>query len=223
MVEFANLETDTTRIMKEAIIKGVEESLATGDAAAHVAAKILLPIINANRTGSAVDWAFTAPEVNRTLSRTRDGVRHGVLIFLRSFLSLLGEDRTITWRSEIGPLFQAVWPPDRTFRRAILTDEFVTLCVLTGDAFPEAFMTVKPFLVPFERDWVHVHQLASSDVPERFPSETLDLLWTVCGPPARRASLDLGPILDRIAKRSPNLVVDRRFQWLEERTYRRTY
>src|SRR6266851_6558998 len=149
------------------------------------------------RTGTTVDCGFTAPEVRRVLTRARDGVRQGAVVCLSSWMGQLEGDRALIWRTVIGPLLHAVWPPDRKFRRAILTNDFVTLCVLAGDAFPEAFMAIKPFLMPFERDWVNMHQLTSSDVPQRFPSEALHLLWTVCGPPARKASLDLGSVLDR--------------------------
>jgi len=87
MVEFADLGADATRVMKDPIIRGVEERIATGTAAARVAAKIIWPIMESIRTGTTVDCGFTAPEVRRVLTRARDGVRQGAVVCLSSWMA----------------------------------------------------------------------------------------------------------------------------------------
>lgn len=91
----------------------------------------------------------------------------------------------------------------------------------TGEAFPEALAVIKPYLKPFERKWAHIEFIGTSGVPERFPRESLDLIWALCGPPSQSVTHSLGSVLDRIAVASPEVSVDRRFQWLEDRALRR--
>ncbi|MNY78553.1 hypothetical protein D3C86_2188470 [compost metagenome] len=74
--------------------------------------------------------------------------------------------------------------------------------------------------MPFEDEWIGLHFLNSSKAPEQFPDTTLDLLWVICGPSCKGQSHDLGDILDRLAVAKDELAVDRRFQWLEQRTIR---
>ena len=59
-----------------------------------------------------------------------------------------------------------------------------------------------------------------SVVPGKFPSETLNLLWLVCGPKSRGSFYEIAKIIDRLIDADPGIKTDRRLQWLEQRAER---
>jgi hypothetical protein len=124
------------------------------------------------------------------------------------------------WREGIGPVFQAVWPKEQRFKRPALTRALAALCAGSGDAFSDAFDVLRHYIGPLDAEWVSIHFLKSSQVPEQYPELCLELLWIICGPSSRGESTDLGDVLDRIVRTMPGLEVDRRLQWLEHRAFR---
>lgn len=217
LMDCALLQPKATNAVKAAILLGIRES----DGRGMPAAKLLFPILSAIRKDPDSDRSFTGAEVREALSGAKPDVRKGAAFCMCEWLGRMELRPADGWRKLIGPLFEATWPADRAFREEASTQELAALCVAAADAFPEALAVIRPFLAPFERAWANIHFLKTSSAPDDFPSECLDLVWVLFGPPSQSISHDLGSILDRIAAAKPRLSADRRFQWLEDRAFRR--
>lgn len=220
MVEYGDLGPGATATFKMAVLKGVEECRVDAGVAAHVASKVLMPVLSTFMTQEGADWNLTPQEARQALRAAGDNVREGAAECLRTWVRGLDCGPAEAWRTGVSPLFRAIWPPEREYLSSRLTSDLAATCVAAGEAFPEALETIKPYLRPFDGDWVNIHFIQSSEVPERFPKETLELLWTICGPASRGQMTDLGEVLDRVIRADVRLEVDRRLQWLEQRAVR---
>jgi hypothetical protein len=220
LVERAELGSEATLFYKKDLLRGVVESGVSNEAAANVASKILRPLIHQRMTGEGHNWGLDEDEVRDALRCVADPILEGAAHCLKSWVNSWGPQPEIVWCNAIRPVFEAVWPKERKFKRPQLTRDLAALCVGARRAFPEALELVRHYLSPFDGEWVSVHFLASSDVPQQHPDAVLDLLWIVCGPGSRGQSIDLGKILDRLIKANASLEVDRRFQWLEQQCIR---
>ena len=220
MLEYSELGAGATAAFKYAVLKGAEESGAEAPAAAHVASRVLMPVLSSFLTQGRVDWGLSAEEARKTLQTAGNSIREGAAECMRAWVRGLECGPAAAWRTGVGPLFKAVWPPEREYLNSRLTEDLAATCVSAGNAFPEALETIKPYLRPFDADWASLHFIESSEVPEQFPRETLELLWTICGPESRGQMTDLGEVLDRIIGADERLETDRRLQWLEQRAVR---
>ena len=124
------------------------------------------------------------------------------------------------WHRSIGPFFEKVWPKEREFREASLTAGWISVVAGAGSKFPEALEQLQPYIAPYDGGYGSLHSIASSDVPEKFPRETLRLLWLVCGPKSRGSFYEISKIIDRLIEEKPDIEVDHRLQWLEQRAER---
>ena len=123
------------------------------------------------------------------------------------------------WRLSIGPFLENVWPKEHKFREASLTAHWIDLAVGAGAEFPAALEQLQPYIAPY-RGHGSLHSIASSEVPIKFPRETLRLLWLVCGPNSSGSFYEISEIIDRLIEADPDIEVDRRLQWLEQRAER---
>jgi hypothetical protein len=222
LVDYARLlQPEATRAVKDAILRGVQESDARNVEKRSVAAKLLYPVLCQIRGDGDAHSGLTSAEVRRALSHAKPGVREGAASCLRQWVGQTGHVAAEGWRKIIRPLFEATWPADRACCDEASTHELAALCVGAGDAFPEALALVMPFLTPFEQEWPNIGFLGTSNAPELFPRESLELIWKLCGPSSQSKRHDLAPVLDRITRARPELSADRRFQWLEDRGFRR--
>ena len=79
---------------------------------------------------------------------------------------------------------------------------------------------LRPYISPYDRGYGSLHSITSSEVPEKFPSETLTVLWMVCGPESQGSFYGMAEIIDRLIDGDPDIEIDRRLQWLEQRAER---
>jgi hypothetical protein len=221
LTEYAQLQPGAFRAAKAAILRGIKECDAHDTPKSNVAAKLLYPVLSMIRCDPDADWGLISAEVRQAMSGVQPGVREGAAFCMQQWLGQMEQGPTEGWRGIIGPLFELTWPEDRNIRDEATSSRLAALCVQAEDAFPEALNTIKPYLAPFERDWASVHFLEISKAPERFPQESLELVWSLCGPPSQSVTHDIGAVLDRIAEAKPEIAIDRRFQWLEDRAFRR--
>ena len=118
------------------------------------------------------------------------------------------------------PFFKEVWPKEREFRDVSLTPHLIDLAVGSGDQFPTAVEFLQPYLSPYDRGYGSLFSIDRSEVSEKFPRETLNLLWLVCGPKSRGSFYEISKIIDRLIDADPGIEIDRRLQWLEQRAER---
>ena len=222
IAELVPLGAAASRLLKSDLLKAALECKSTGFQAQFLAAKILWPVLAPLLNGGTIDWGFQAADTRRLLRECPDAVRIAAAQCLANWQTKgleLGPEQA--WCKGLGPLFKTVWPQERRFKNSRLTSDLVRFCINTGDEFPNALQMMKPYLSLNEGGSGNLFALQNSDLPRKFPLETLDLLW--CLFRMRRDaynSPELAMILDAIGAAMPNLEVDRRFQWLELKAIR---
>jgi hypothetical protein len=220
LVEFAQLSARATHAYKAELLKAVVESQATGESAAHVALALLRPLFIGALNGAEAPWGLTRPEVRDALQDASPSILEGAARAVHLWVTPTDLTPERAWRRSVRPVFEAVWPRERRFKRPELTRSLAAACVDAGKAFPEALEAMQHYLSPFGEGRGSLHFLARAKAPEDFPNEVLRLLWVICGPESRGQAIDLGQVLDRLAKADGSLVRDRRFQWLEQKAVR---
>ena len=220
MLSYESISPELTEGLGPAVKKGAVESEQSGHEAANVAANVLRSALAEIRGDHSIRWGLTASDVAQILREARPSIRSEALHVLADWLH--GDDEAVEerWHRSIGPFFEKVWPKERTYREASLTDGWIRVIVGAGGRFPEALEQLEPYIAPYNRGYGSLHSIASSDVPEKFPRETLKLLWLVCGPNSRGSYYEIAKIIDRLIEADPDMEVDRRLQWLERRAER---
>ena len=171
--------------------------------------------LNIKRMGTV-----TASDVAQVLRDAPQTIRSGALEVLVGWLRDDEAGVEETWRLRIKPFFENVWPKERKFRDVSLTHHLIDLAVGTGNEFPAVLVLLHPYIVPFDQGRGSLRSIVSSEAPEKFPCQTLSLLWLVCGPSSRGSFYEISKIIDRLIASDPDIEADRRLQWLEHRAER---
>lgn len=220
MIKYGSITPEVTRVFGQAILSGVCESEACGHHAASIAANILRPTLSDLRGDNSERWGISAGDVAGVLRRATSAIREGVLEILAAWVRREEGSNEQTWEEMIVPFFERVWPKEREFRDACLTRHFMDLLAGVGCRFPMALEFLQPYISPFSQGHGSLFPIIQSDVPEKFPHETLELIWLVCGPRSRGSFYEISDVIDRIIQANPDIEVDRRLQWLEYRAER---
>ena len=220
MLKYGSVTPELTQVLGQAIITGVIESESSDYHAATIASKILRPALADIQGDTAVRWGLTASDVAQALRDSPQTIRIGALEVLARWLRNDEAGVEETWRLRIKPLFENIWPNERKFRDVSLTHHLIDLAVGTGNEFPAALELLEPYIVPFDQGRGSLRSIVSSEAPEKFPRQTLSLLWLVCGPSSSGSFYEISKIIDRLIASDPDVEVDRRLQWLEHRAER---
>ena len=223
MLSYGQITPELTRVFRQVIMTGVIESKPVDNVdydGSVIASSILLPALDEVTGNNAVQWGLTASDAAQVLRKASQAIRIGALGVLANWLGDHEGGVEEGWWLRIAPLFEKVWPKEREFRDSSLTPSLIELAVGAGDEFPKALELLKPYLVPYDQGYGSLHFIASSEAPEKFPRETLDLLWLVCGRNSRGSSDEISEIIDRLIAAEPDIEIDRRLQWLEHRATR---
>ena len=221
MLRHGSITPELTQVFSQAITTGVIESRPVDYVdydGSVIASRILLPALDEVRGNNAVQWGLTASDAAQVLRKASQAIRIGALTALADWL---GDNQTeVGWHLTIVLFFERVWPKEREFRDASTTSCLIDLAVGAGDEFPKTLELLKPYIVPYDRGYGSLHSIAFSEAPEKFPRETLDLLWLVCGQSSRGSFYEISEIIDRLIAVEPDIEIDRRLQWLEHRAVR---
>ncbi|TDV42893.1 SIR2-like protein [Pseudomonas helmanticensis] len=197
------------------ILTGALEVKGRGGVARAAAAKIIVPaLLHISNDENADRWGITLEQTELALKNGPSILRVGASIILKQWMSAPGKDRAKVWRSSVGPLL-ARWSRDRDLCEKELTHHFADIAVASAEAFPEALQQVFPYLT-FQQGYGNLHSLISSDIPEKFPRETLVLLWRLFGPGCTAIPYEVSKLLDRLVESEPAIEMDRRLQWLDQ-------
>ncbi|EFL9677805.1 anti-phage defense-associated sirtuin Dsr1 [Escherichia coli] len=87
-----------------------------------------------------------------------------------------GEQYSEYWDNCIKIFLKKIWPKSQKLRTPGISENLVQLCIAGQDRFQDIFDTVKPWIIPFE--WPHytLKKLYESEIPNKFPSQTLELI-----------------------------------------------
>ena len=220
MLTYGRITPEVTRVLAEAIKAGIVESLSTDDLASTIAANILRPALADLRKDDEFEWGLSAADVSQLLRGAPKAIRSGALDVLSSWLHDYESGAESGWGEMVAPFFKKVWPKDRKFLDASLTPHLIDLAVGSGEEFPAALKMLRPYISPYDQGHGTLYGIRSSDAPERFPKETLELLWLVCGPNSGASFFELNKIIDRLIESDSEIETDRRLKWLEQHAER---
>lgn len=161
-------------------------------------------------------------EVRRALQQTDDKGRAHVI-------SRLAEDvvNSQEWTSFGKPFLEKAWPREVRFQTEQTSRMFVAWAGKTGDLFPEVVRGILPYLVPildsdmFAYDLVRQHGGEGSELPKRFPDDTLTLLDKSLPDSLERIPYNLDAVVEMVAEAKPSLRQDRRWWRLRDLALRR--
>jgi len=131
-----------------------------------------------------------------------------------------GERREDYWRNRVKPFWQRVWPKSRDLASHGIAESLARMCIAAGGEYPSALAAVVDWLLPIEHPHYVVHRLYEAGLCVRFPDAALQLLDAILDdqPWAPR---EVGQCLDAIARASPGLRQDPRYQRLVDYERRR--
>ena len=216
MLSYSSITPELTVILGDAIVKGAIESKDDRtDVAMSVAANILRPALADVRGDNSQGWGLSGSDVSVVLRQASPSIRLASLSVMLEWLPNEGSGPEVAWKQIYGPFFRDVWPKEREYRHASLTGEMIGIVVAARDAFSAALRQLSPYMIPLTQEPSGLYYIMESDTVEKFPEDTLSLLWHAYGHSGRGHFVGIAEILDRLVKARPEIEVDRRLQWLE--------
>jgi hypothetical protein len=125
-----------------------------------------------------------------------------------------GEQRVEYWHNRIAPFLRYVWPKSRERLTPRISESFARLCVAAGEAFPDAFGMLRPWLQHLNHADFIVRLLDEGNLCQRFPNEALTFLDVIVGDELAWSPRQLHACLTAIEEAAPGLRDDNRFQRL---------
>jgi hypothetical protein len=216
LVSKRHISSKVSKAFSASIIMGLKELGSNRSDAIAAAENILLPAISIIRgEASSDDWGLSLADAADILRGGSPELREGAANVLAHWAETIEGGAVQAWRTVIGPLLDQIWPRERALRESGLTRYFTKLAVNSGDAFPEAFDQLRPYIMCRGPNG-GVNTIESSKVPEDFPTQTLDLLWCLFGPGHTGNRTGVPMLLERLIQVDSKIEFDRRLQWLDQ-------
>lgn len=123
-------------------------------------------------------------------------------------LDSAGAQRAEYFRNRILAYHKRIWPKHEHLRTQEISLAFAEVCIMSGDAFPEALGELRYWLQPLEQWYFAVHRLAATDLPEKYPAKTLEFLCLIEHQAAWDVPVELPDCLRRIQQADAELAMD---------------
>ncbi|MGD9668542.1 MAG: SIR2 family protein [Hyphomicrobiaceae bacterium] len=210
--------------LKSAIIAGVRQHRA-GNGTFENAASRIVAYVRDDLSRAPDDPDRLRPrEAKRLLSEAHEHLRADAADIMADWLKgEKGRPAHQLWREVFSKMFEVLWPAGKQHQSDRASIPLAKLALAAGEAFPEAWSAVRPYVLSLNEDWPTFYFLANEDaqpVIDRYPQVVLDMLWTLLKPATRGQSHELEKVLERLANAEPALRRDRRYQMLETRVMR---
>lgn len=210
--------------LKEPILRGICEHRGHNDTAENAAARLVAYVRDDLKREADDPKRLKSGDAKAVFCAARSEILAAAAEVMGDWLSreqdTPAHDR---WLQEFSKIFYTVWPAGKKHQTRMASLSLAKLAVASGEAFPDAWNTIKPYIINLDEDWPSLYFATTEQaksVADTFPRQMLDLLWTLLRPATRGQSHELAEVLDRIALASPTLARDRRFQLLETRAMR---
>lgn len=115
----------------------------------------------------------------------------------------------------------SIWPKSNSVKTKDVSYRLETLCIHTGDSFPEAVDFLRPWFQPHAYPNPLVEKLCGEDLCLRHPHASLDFLDMIIPDDLELIPSKLKDCLDQIQKGNSKLVTDPRFDRLITEVERR--
>ena len=154
-------------------------------------------------------------QVSAVLVATDDEGREAALWALYLEISA----RPAKWPSFVKPFMTAAWPRHSRFKSDGLSRSLARLLLATGEHFPSAVTTLRPFLVPVAHLDMTVHYLRKSEAGSdslitRFPESVLTLLDALISHDHTTLPFELAEALAEVGEVKPAFRQDPKFRRL---------
>ena len=206
-------------VFADLIKPAVQESVATGGAAEVAASHLVRAALECFKaTPSPLN--FSSDEGREVLRSASSEIRLGALKVLNTGLSAIPPDgRGEAWRTQFEPAFNAVWPRAREFVTNEVSKQMFEIVLNTGEQMASGLELLRHYITPFSDESIDLSSLSDDEfaIVDRYPGETLALLWAACQPPCSGRSYQITDVLDRIGQHGAAYRNDRRLQKLRLR------
>ncbi len=149
------------------------------------------------------EW-LTADECQRIVVRaSHEGRQQIAWVFWRNLEA--SEDKASSlWKERIGPWLTTCWQPDEAMKDAATSESLLRIVLAVGEAFPEAVGTVEHRMTALGNADNAIFELSRTNVPEKFPEDTLKLLDLAIDRGQQFYKGDLRRLLARISEIWPD-------------------
>jgi hypothetical protein len=126
------------------------------------------------------------------------------------------------WKTVTRPFILNVWPRQHALKTPEIARAFAGLLEHSGPNFPDAVSTVLRFLRPVPHLDTLIYRLTkdaedlSLNYIEKYPTSTLEVLDALVGDDRFRRPYELQKVVMKLVEAAPNLVLDRRWQRLND-------
>ncbi len=161
---------------------------------------------------------MTADETRQCLRAMDSPSRQRVAWLLAKRLEATEVDkRAALWRDRIDAWIRTHWPIEADFADGEVSERLAWAATFSEDAFPEALVTILPFLTTTRDPLLTLSALDELDLCGRYPDECLQLLDRLLGDCEDRHYLHgLGALLRKIRSAKSTLVTAPPYQRLRE-------
>ena len=129
-------------------------------------------------------------EVAQTLAQAQEGA---------------ADRATQYWTQTVRPFWLNVWPKSRDLASPRMAEIIARMVIATDEAFPTAFDLVADWLEPIDHPHYVLSRLDSTNIPERFPQKTVELLSCIIIENYPWPPRELRPILTRAINSQPQI------------------
>jgi hypothetical protein len=162
-----------------------------------------------------VERANRLVEASKVLVNTDDEGREDALWGLYLQISA----KPANWRSFVKPFLTAAWPRHSRYKTDDLSRSFARLILATGNHFPDAVATIRPFVVPVAHLDMTVHYLRQAEngtqsLIARFPDSAVVLLDALINKDHTTIPFELAEALTELGEGKPSLRQDSKFRRL---------
>lgn len=122
------------------------------------------------------------------------------------------------WRTQGTEFLSSVWPRTKRAKSGRVSARIAELAISVPSIFPAVIEAAIPLIEKSDDEHLWLHGLTDkSGVVERYPEETLALLYQLLPPTVSRWPYKIEEVLDRLAQALPTLKRDRRWVELKRR------
>ncbi len=157
---------------------------------------------------------FTTEEIHDATQALPQEGREYVAQQLFQQLQVDYNQRKNYWDNKIVPYLGSIWPNKTEYASPKVSENFGLLCLEAGEAFPDAFDRLKPWLKPSEDPSRLIHKLSETQLCKKFPKQSLDFLDSIIKNNLSWASKDTKQCLDQIETADQRLSNDQKYQQL---------
>lgn len=159
---------------------------------------------------------YSTAELREVFSRLPGAGLEEAAQFLGQLVGSAGDQRADYWKNRVSPFLRKIWPKSRDRMTSQLSGSMAVLCIAADEAFPQAFLELKPWLQQQRSPFFPVYQLKESDLCRRFPGPALAFLDAIIGDDRDHSLIDLRECIVAIKDTDPKLTKDDRLKRLED-------